>query len=331
MSAVAGDRCLSMRGVAFWRAYATTCRPYLCFVSAASGLVGLALAPAMPRWAFVAGLAAFFGSYGFGQALTDVSQTDTDALSSPYRPLVQGRVSKRQVLEVSLAGLAACALVLLLGNPWTLLLSGLGTLGLATYTPCKRRWWAGPAWNAWIVACLPVIGAQFGSSGFAGPFRIPGIGLAVASVFFSYATFVLLGYLKDISADRATGYDTLPVRFGWRATVLVSGVSALLASAASLGLLVELDAVRTPGAFGRAAALVLWASGIAFAVGAHRGMWRRSSEDEAHGPIALCVRGYLLLHLGEAVMAQGSLVPLAVVLLALFELALAARPEERQV
>jgi 4-hydroxybenzoate polyprenyltransferase len=315
----------------FWHDYLITCRPYLCFVSGATGLVGLALVPALPAWTLAGAFAAFFFSYGFGQALTDVFQTDTDSLSAPYRPLVQGRIKGSQVLVVSLAGLAGCALFFLLCNPWTLVLSGLGVAGLATYTPLKRRWWGGPFWNSWIVACLPVIGVQCGVPGFSGAFRVRGLGWAVAGVFFSYATFVLLGYFKDVSADRVTGYDTLPVHFGWRVAVVVSGACALLAVASSLGLLLVLRANHPNADTGGILALVVWTSGAVLLVVSHVVMWFTHSEANAHGPIENCVRGYLLLHLGEASVARPSLSLLALVFYGVFEVALAMRPERRQV
>jgi len=49
------------------------------------------------------------------------------------------------------------------------------------------------------------------------------------SVFGTYAVFVLIGYLKDVEADRATGYQTIAVRFGRRAAVLVSSVFGAVA------------------------------------------------------------------------------------------------------
>ena len=97
---------------AFARAYLTTMRPYLLFVSGFTGLLGMALGSPLAAWPALALGAAFFLSYGFGQALTDCFQTDTDALSSPYRPLVRGEIARRDVLGVSLAGLLACVVVL---------------------------------------------------------------------------------------------------------------------------------------------------------------------------------------------------------------------------
>ena len=88
----------------FIQSYVVTMRPYLMFVSGITGIVGLSFADRVPpAEALLVSLASFL-SYGFGQALTDCFQTDTDALSAPYRPLIQGVVSKRQVLSISLTG-----------------------------------------------------------------------------------------------------------------------------------------------------------------------------------------------------------------------------------
>ncbi|MHC4067126.1 MAG: hypothetical protein ACYSUI_21845, partial [Planctomycetota bacterium] len=59
----------------FWRAFATTLRPYLMFISGAAGMVGLALAGELDRPVFVGSSMVFFLSYGLGQSVTDVFQT----------------------------------------------------------------------------------------------------------------------------------------------------------------------------------------------------------------------------------------------------------------
>jgi len=317
--------------VSFWRAYWITLRPYLFFVSGVSGLVGLSIPAGMTWTTFVPAFAAFFFSYGLGQALTDVFQTDTDSISSPYRPLTRGVIKPGQVLGVSLAGLAACALIFFLTNPWTLALSFLGVLGLATYTTFKRRWWAGPFWNAWIVALLVAIGHLCGEPSLATAFKTPVLWAAMISVFFSYAIFVLLGYFKDISADRATGYNTLPVKAGWRVSVLVSALFALAATGASIALML-LSGITQRG-FGLPAVLaaVLWAAGIAFTGYAHVLMLRTREESRAHFAIGHVVRGYLLLHLGEAAALKPELAAPAVIFYLLFELVLATRPERTQI
>ena len=66
---------------------------HLRLAAALALTVGGISAPVVGFAAVLIGLA-FFVSYGFGQALTDCFQTDTDALSAPYRPLVRGLVEE---------------------------------------------------------------------------------------------------------------------------------------------------------------------------------------------------------------------------------------------
>lgn len=313
-----------LTSLGFWRDYAVTLRPYLFFVSGASGLLGLALAPDVRGLTLLLAGAAFFLAYGLGQAVTDVFQTDTDALSAPFRPLVLRRIGKGQVLAVSLVGLGLCAALFALLNPWTLVPSTLAVVGLATYTPFKRRWWGGPPWNAWIVACLPVIGYLCGGSSLAAALSDPKLWLAMVSIFATYAIFVLLGYFKDVAADRATGYQTLPVRFGRRASILVSW-GLLAAGAIASTLLV----VRYTGA--NPAASALWLFGIALLAAAHLAIWRTERDEQALPTIALIVIGYVALHLGEAALLRELFTLPGYVLVALSIVVLTLRPYRSQI
>lgn len=327
------NRAVGQGGVAkarrgFARAYWTTMRPYLFPVSGASGLVGLAMAKDLSPMRLAVGAAVFSVAYGFGQALTDVTQTDTDAISAPYRPLVRGELRRGEVLVVTGAGLVACALALFSMNPWSLLLAAISVAGLATYTSMKRRFWAGPAHNAWIVALLPLMGALSGGAALAVTLRSPMVWAAMASAFFSYATFVLLGYLKDVEADRATGYGTLPVRYGRRVTVAVSAACVPLALAASVAV-ITLGAA--PRSYGWPIGAVGWGAGAILLVSAHVRALGALRDELAHPAIATCVRGYVALHLAEAVLVRPSLCAPALLLYAGFELALATRPCKEQV
>ena len=118
---------MATRVLPFWspkfaRAYVITMRPYLLFVSGAAGLVGLSFIPDLTYGRILLAFVPLFLSYGFGQALTDCFQTDTDSLSAPYRPLVQGIVTRRQILTVSMIGLTAVVLVLAYLNPAILII-----------------------------------------------------------------------------------------------------------------------------------------------------------------------------------------------------------------
>ena len=327
MSAIALPVRADAATAGFWRGYAVTLRPYLFFVSGAAGLVGLAAAPPLPLPAFALAFGAFFVSYGLGQALTDVFQTDTDSISSPYRPLVRGEIRRGAVLLVSLSGLTLCGLTLALFNPWNLALAAAAVGGLAAYTPLKRRWWGGPPCNAAVMALLPAMGFLCAEPS---PMRViasPLLPLAAGSVFASYAVFVLLGYLKDVEADRATGYATIAVRFGRRTAVLASGAFCVAGLGASLLLLARArwsDASRWPGD-------VLWLAGAIVLVAAHVKALAVQSDAEAFPAIALSVLGFLALHLGEASVLRPALAPLAAVLLVFFEATLARRPCREQI
>lgn len=306
----------------FARAYGVTLRPYLCFVSGATGLVGIALASSLaPMGSLVVG-GVFFFAYGLGQALTDVTQLDTDAISAPYRPMVQGLVRPRDVLLVSLVGLLVSALVLVAFNPVIALFALLPILGLATYTPMKRRYWAGPAWNSWIVAMVPFLGALTDGRGPRVVFLDAHVRSAMATTFFAYLTFVLLGYLKDVEADRSTGYMTLPVRFGRRRTVAVS----LACAACAIALSVPQGSGGAP-----IGGVIFWASGAVMLVLAHARAWTVTSDGAAHPAITLGLRGYVALQLGDAILLRPGLLVVAVAMQAAFEIALARRPSKEQV
>lgn len=314
----------------FWRAFGVTMRPYLMFISGASGLVGLALADAVRGPIVLVAAVPFFVSYGLGQAITDTFQTDTDALSSPYRPLVRGEITRAQVLVISLGALAIVTLLLALMNPWALLPAALAVAGVTLYTPFKRHWWAGPPWNSWVVAMLPLLGALLGGGTPAELLERPEVWLAMGSVYFTYLVFVLLGYFKDVEADRATGYDTLVVHFDRKAATWVSALHAVLGIGCSFALLPGgLEAMLNgwSGAVGG----IFWAAGVAGFALAHQRIATTTRDDQAHGAIALVVVAYIALHLGEAVLLRPAFTAAAVVLLPLSVLMLARRPEKTQV
>ena len=318
-------------GVTFLRAYWITMRPYLFFVSGVSGLVGLAMSRPMPLSNLLAALAVFLLAYGFGQALTDVSQIDTDSLSAPYRPLVLGEISRRQVAAVSLFGLTICGATLWVLAPATLALSFAGALGLVAYTSLKRRWWGGPPWNAAIVALLPVMGFLCAREPLSTTSALRLLPWGVSSVFFSYGVFVILGYFKDIEADRAAGYETLPVKVGRRTSVMVSAIWLAAALGSSAMLVVRAAEARSGVGPDRLLALVAWCAGAALLALAHGQMLRTTNDEQAHPAIARSVRGFVWLHCGEVAWLRAEFAPLGLLFAVLFEAALRRRPCEQQI
>jgi 4-hydroxybenzoate polyprenyltransferase len=320
----------SLASVGFWRAYVTTMRPYLLFVSGAAGMVGLAFAQNPPEVISVLAFLALFLSYGFGQALTDCFQMDTDAISSPYRPLVKGLISRKQVLSVSLVGLLSCGLAMAYVNPLILLFAMVSVLGLVAYTSFKRTWWGGPPCDSLVAALLPVMGRLIDRGWdprelvrLGGPSSLAFL-LAVLAVFCAYANFVVIGYFKDISADRATGYRTFQVAFGWQPAALYSDLMAL-AAAGLTGAMLLLTGHVNPWA-GIAFALALFVNAYA-QVAIHR----IRDEAKAHGPIANVVRAFMLYCVAMIVSLKAEWAVLMAAFYLLFELSLWLRPEKTQV
>ena len=304
----------------FASAYAVTMRPYLLFVSGITGGVALSLARDIDVLQGLAIAVASFLTYGFGQALTDCFQVDTDSISAPYRPLTRGEVRTRDVLLVSLLGLSLCVAVFVSMSPDTVAPGILGVIGLAAYTWFKRRWWGGPACNALVVVILFVMAGTSAEGSIAFVHR-PDIFAAAAAVLFGYANFVLAGYFKDIAADAATGYRTFPVVFGRSAASIFSDLLAGLFLAAVL------MAARNAAL----PALVLWALAVALSVAAQFQLHRVRTDQEAHGPIGLTVHVYLLGLAAIAVGARPEWLLVLVTFYGAFVATLAHRPSQSQI
>ncbi len=309
--------------ISFWRAYLITMRPYLLFVSGVTGLTGISFVhgiPVLDRWLL---FLVFFLSYGFGQALTDCFQTDTDALSSPYRPLVQGKLARHHVLTVSLIGLVISGLLLTFYHPWNLPLCVLAVFGLWTYTYFKRRWWAGPFYNAWIVMVLMGIAFLAGLGAARQSFYLPqGFWFYAAAVFFGYANFVLTGYYKDVSADRQTGYNTLPVVYGFQRSNWVSDLFAILT-----WLPVFLQLTRQPniGAF------FFFLIGTLCLINGQFKLHQVKDETQAHQAIVPVVDSYILLLSTLILLHQPDWLPGMLVYFLAYRLVMHLRPCQEQI
>jgi 4-hydroxybenzoate polyprenyltransferase len=308
----------------FWKAYFIQMRPYLLFVSGIAGLAGIAMAngESLPGWKIATAFIPLFLGYGFGQALTDCFQTDTDKLSAPYRPLSREIVSIKSVLFISIAGLLFCAVVLFSLHIMSFILSCFAVVGLATYSYIKRKfWWGGPFYNAWIVSLLVLMGYFAGASAEIKSFPLSQMPFVFVS-FFSYANFVLIGYLKDIKADKATGYKTFPVVWGWQKTIFLGDIFALLTilffclhGNFQVGELV---------AAGLATIIIILGQ-----VNGHRA--KSQNEQEALIPILSTVRSFILFHIAIVLHFQPAWWAYMIVYYLLFEIFLFKRPSRYQV
>ncbi len=314
----------------FLRSYLITMRPYLLFISGTAGIVGLAFIKEPIILRVILAFIPLFLSYGLGQALTDCFQIDTDAISAPYRPLVRGIISRKQVLSVSLTGLAVGILIMAYLNPKILIFGILSVIGLLTYTSFKRTWWGGPPWNSWIVALLPIMGRlvdreyqiktiiRFGDSYSLAFF------LSIIAIFFGYANFVVMGYFKDISADRRTGYRTFPVVFGWKPAAIYSDLTAMVVAVLTGSVLFLTGNLNIWG-------IAIFVIAVSINLYAQIKIHQTRDESKTHGPIGNVVRAFILYCMAITVTLKPKWLIFIAVFYLLFELTLKLRPEKSQV
>ncbi len=310
----------------FLKAYLIHMRPYLLFVSGACGLAGMSVSAGRPFSAgtFLLAFIPYFAGYGFGQALTDCFQIDTDSLSSPYRPLTQKTISPVSVAVVSIIGLAAVFSALVYLNINNLFLGLLSITGLLTYTYIKKNfWYLGPFYNGWIVMLIPIGGYLSMERGGLSAILNRNLLLLLVLTLFSYANFVLIGYLKDISADRATGYETFPVVFGWDKTVFAGDIYVIVCIAASICLL-KTESILAVIYF--AAASVLAVCGQLYG---H--LTKNKIESNSAFPVTSTVRCLILWHLSVATSIQPGWTIFTIAFYIIFEAVLFIRPEKAQI
>jgi len=300
-------------------------RPYLLFISGIAGLAGMVLGNPLTEINTLHFLAflSFFLSYGFGQALTDCYQVDTDKISSAYRPLSQGIIRVADVKKISTLGLVLCVVFLLLPNFRNVLLGILSILGLWSYSKVKRKfWYLGPIHNALIVALLPIMGFLVTSQGsFKELFDSMLFWLIILN-FFAYANFVLIGYLKDITADRMTGYKTFPVVQGWNKTIYVGIVISIIASL-SAAILIDWSVYS----------LIPYIMAVLFVIIGHIHSLKTNnkSEENARLPIEMTVRCFILWNIAVIISFRPELTLALVLYYCLFESILYFRPDSSQI
>jgi geranylgeranylglycerol-phosphate geranylgeranyltransferase len=309
--------------LSFSRSYLIHMRPYLLFISGVAGAAGMVLNNGrhnIPEL-IIAFLPLFLG-YGFGQALTDCFQTDTDSISAPYRPLSKGTISRKQVLIVSIAGLSLSAFIYLIYNPYSFWICLLIIFGLSTYSYVKKNiTLLAPFYNAWVVGLLPLLAYYITSETEWG--GIPSSTWKIAALsFFSYSNFVLVGYLKDVEADAATGYKTFPVVYGWEMTLRLAWVIAIATFAAFIATMPENGIAMIVGF----AACIILVYGLLYAK-----FLEVQNEQTALIPIISTVRSFILLHLAVLVDHETELIPAAILFYLAFEIVLRKRPSKYQV
>ncbi|MCJ7555023.1 MAG: UbiA family prenyltransferase [Ignavibacteriaceae bacterium] len=315
--------------IEFVKDYLITMRPYLLFVSGVTGICGMSFVDELPISKSILIFLASFLSYGFGQALTDVFQTDTDSISSPYRPLTQGIVSKSQVFSISIIGLILCISIFSIYNPINLLLGIVSGLGLATYTYFKRKFWAGPFYNAWIVGVLFLMAFLCGSELelITGNHKLV---YSLSAVYWGYANFVLVGYFKDVEADRETGYNTFLVVFGRRMSSIASNIFGVLTVISTISVFTysnSLDKLLEQLPY----ATIILAIGIVAMFLCQAFVHLIKNDDGSSKAISLSVHAYILLLTSIIVSNKGEWIIPMIIFYVFFNLTMIFRPAKNQI
>lgn len=317
----------SIISLRFVKNYWITMRPYLLFVSGVTGIAGLSFTPNLPTFETIVLFNVFFFSYGFGQALTDCFQTDTDAISSPYRPIVKGEIRRQDVLIISLILLVGCGIILSIFSLFNLFLALMCVSGLATYTFFKKKWWGGPFYNGWIVGVLFLIGYNSGAKTSDG-FYSTNLIAALISVLFGYANFVLVGYFKDIEADRATGYNTFVVKWGRKYGSLLSDfISIVFLTSGIYSIAVLQDISLMAKIFGYGFILASLFTSIYTQIMLHY----VRNDAEAYKAISPSVHTYLLMFCGIATFNKPQWIAFLIIFYLAFLINLKIRPEKSQI
>ena len=169
----------------------------------------------------------------------------------------------------------------------------LSGLGLATYTYFKRKFWSGPFYNAWIVGVLFLMAFLSGSE-LSMITENHKLVYGLSAVFWGYANFVLVGYFKDVEADRATGYNTFLVVFGRRLSSIASNIFGVLTILSvifvfsysnSLERLLEQSSIQ----------IIILALGILIMFLCQVLVHFIKQDDESSNAISLSVHAYILL------------------------------------
>jgi 4-hydroxybenzoate polyprenyltransferase len=210
------------------------------------------------------------------------------------------------------------------------LLGALSGIGLVTYTYFKRKWWAGPFYNAWIVLVLFMMAYLAGSGKTSLDFSSLIFITAIVTVFFGYANFVLTGYFKDIEADRATLYNTLPVVFGRKISSVVSDAFGFIVSTSAFALVITLAFDSFPFQT-IIKALIFIYTGIIVSIFTQMNLHSVNSDAEAHKAIAPCVHSYILLLSGLAILNKPNWFINLLIFYILYIITLKVRPARNQI
>ena len=220
-------------------AHLETCRPYTLFYTGLVSLGGAALAGGQGHpWRLAGAWAAPTLGWVAGLYAVDYFDRELDAIAKPHRPIPSGRLSPRAALALMWANIAAGAAIAVLLDPWTILpVAVIVACGAGYSAVFKKRGTGGHVVRGGLTASAFVFGTM--AVGHGTSWRL----MACAAVFWAHdAGSNVIGALRDIDGDRASGHETVPIRYGAKPALRVAAVFWLLWCAAGAVCLHSLDA-----------------------------------------------------------------------------------------
>lgn len=171
---------------------------------------------------------------GFGFILNDYIDTDKDRISHPHRVLPSGKLSRRQVILMIPILVGGSILFSLYLGKEALLIDVMTILLLSLYSFINNKY---GIWANAITALTSSFTLIFGM--IVGGFSLPIAITSVGTFFLIFGREIILD-IRDLTGDTAWGKTSVPIRYGIKKAIDISGflllVSSLLFISAAAGL-----------------------------------------------------------------------------------------------
>jgi geranylgeranylglycerol-phosphate geranylgeranyltransferase len=165
-----------------------------------------------------------------GNVINDYFDVEIDRVNRPDRPIPSGQVTLPAARAFAIVLFLAGILLCLLTNALCITIAVFNTILLIAYAARLKRT---PLFGNIAVSYLAGSMFLFGGalSGMSGLIHV--IPFAVMT-FFAMLARELVKDAEDVEGDRASGAETVPIRFGIRKTVLLALICAILGAGSSL-------------------------------------------------------------------------------------------------
>ena len=150
------------------------------------------------------------------------------------------------------------------------------------------------------------------------------------TVFFGYANFVLVGYFKDVEADKLTDYNTLPVVYGRRIASIVSNIFGLLTITSTILIFTNSSLLKdllTKNLY----AVVILVVGMVIMTLCQIFVHFIKNDNESSKAITLSVHAYIILLSSIVILNKPEWIIPMIIFYLLFNLTISLRPAKNQI